>query len=358
MPVPAMSDLSTLFREKLIPWAKKDAAQRFILARPKMEATMLPPDVQLVPYPIRGERTIVKNQRQYSNTRGISALWPEAGLNELRKFKIACVLEGHIDYQLGNYKLQCGPGHFIFIPPGIPHPDGGRCYIDTDKSSTGELIFFLLHPNALQCWTNRYDEPSWRQASKYLIPNERIVQLFHMLVEEITNAEAKSLALAEGLLAVSLLALQQEIDGGRLQAVRANAAQLTNEARHEHPATADFTTQLKAYIQTNLQKGLTMEDAARDMYLSRAQFARKVRRETGFTFNELLTQRRMEEAQKLLATSQWTVSTISYFLGFKSPSYFRTFFHKHAGQTPTEYRETALRKAKPKIEPFLNDLRR
>ena len=336
-----MSDLSLIFHEKLIPWARQDAAGRCIVAQPEMNPEQLPPDVQLVPRPISGERTIVKNLRQYNNTRGISARWQEEGLNETRKYKIGCVLEGYIDYQLGTHKLQCGPGHFLFIPPGTPHPDGSRSYLDTTKSASCKMMFFMLHSNALECWITEFEEQKRRQTHKTLLSHERIVQLFQILTQEISAHDNGITLLAESLLPVCFLALQQEIDAGRYQPIRTRNSFSPDDLAPSQVFSGDFAAQLDKYIKSNLQKGLTMEEAARDMYLSRAQFARKVRRETGYTFNELLTQHRMEEAQKLLSSSPWTVTAISYFLGFKSSSYFRTFFLKHAGQTPTEYRENA-----------------
>ena len=74
------------------------------------------------------------------------------------------------------------------------------------------------------------------------------------------------------------------------------------------------------------------------MHLSRTQFVRRMREETGQTFVEFLTDYRIKEAKTLLRESDWTISAIAGFLGFKTPSYFRTVFLRQTGQTASAYR--------------------
>ena len=291
---------------------------------------------------MRGKRTIVKNQRQYSNTRGVSAKWPDAGLNEVQKLKLACVLSGHIDYQLGNYRLQCGPGHFIFIPPGMPHSDGTKPYVDSEKSSRCDVLFFLMHFNALQCWIS-HSQPNQkrRQAANYLILNERVTVLFRTFMEEVIENEDDSQDISQDLFNVFLSMLLREVESGRMQPILSTLSLTSLAATLPLPSNADFAVRLEQYLQSNLYKNLTIESVASEMYFSPAQFSRNVRRATGKTFNELLNEYRLEEAKKLLSTTQWTASAVAAFTGFKSPSYFRTFFRKRTGSTPSEFRQAA-----------------
>jgi len=337
-----MLELSSLIQHQLIPWSRQNVSSRFIVAHSEMSAATLPPGVKLLKHKIQEKRTVVKNRRDYSNTRGFTARWGDAGLNEVPKLKLACVLNGHIDYLLSSYRLQCGPGHFIFIPPDIPHSDGTRPYVDTTKSRFCEVMFFLLHPNALQCWIS-HSQPGQRkqQLGNYLIFHERTMLLFRGLMEEVIEGEKNSLSIGEELLWAFLSVLQREADNERLQPVRNNAVEYPYEGISPYSLSADFATRLEQYIQSNLHKALTTDNAAREMFFSRAQFTRNVRRTTGMSFNELLNHYRIEEAKKLLTTTQWTASAIAAFIGFKSPSYFRTFFREHTGSTPSEFRLTA-----------------
>jgi len=343
-----MSYFAELLQHKLIPWSRQNPQERFVVARPDMEALHLPITVQVQRRKIRGKRVIVKNLRLYQNTRNIVALWPDAGLNEVNQFKLACVVGGHLDYQLGDYAVQCGAGHFIFMPPGTPHPDGSFSYADASQSGSCEVLFFVLHQSALECWISHWEGPDCKSAGRFLLLHGRATALFRTLVEEVVANEEKSLLIGKDLLAGFLVMLQREVEANHLQPVRTNAPQWLEEAGHTKP-TDDFKTRLENYVQANLHKPLTLDLVAREMFLSRTQFIRSVRRETGQSFNQFLTDYRLAEAKQLLQNSQWTVAAIAYFVGFKSPSYFRTIFKQRTGQVPLEYRNDSQReKLSPK----------
>ena len=59
---------------------------------------------------------------------------------------------------------------------------------------------------------------------------------------------------------------------------------------------------------------------------------------TGKTTTEYITDRIIHEARALLRHSDWTIAEIGDCLGFEHPSNFNTFFKKHTGQSPSQYR--------------------
>jgi AraC-like DNA-binding protein len=63
------------------------------------------------------------------------------------------------------------------------------------------------------------------------------------------------------------------------------------------------------------------------------------RRALGKTPGEVLVERVMLEARRLLVHSGERVSQIAYALGFSDPGYFARLFKKHVGQTPSAYRD-------------------
>jgi AraC-like DNA-binding protein len=173
------------------------------------------------------------------------------------------------------------------------------------------------------------------------------------MMKEVLIGDAPSLALGANILPIFLQALQREAETDSLQLFRTeDSRQRWDE--NEDNSRANFATRLENLLQTNLKNPPTLEEAAQEMYLSRAQFARCVRRETGKTFNELLAAHRIAEAKRLLSTSNWTIASIGWRIGLKSPSYFRTFFRLHTGQTPTQFRvesTTASISKKRRLQP-------
>jgi AraC family transcriptional activator of pobA len=61
--------------------------------------------------------------------------------------------------------------------------------------------------------------------------------------------------------------------------------------------------------------------------------------ETGQTAGDLIRNRIAVEAQRLLLYSNYSVNEIADNLGFESVSYFVTFFKKHCGLTPEQFRK-------------------
>lgn len=60
---------------------------------------------------------------------------------------------------------------------------------------------------------------------------------------------------------------------------------------------------------------------------------------SGKAAGEVIRQRRLLDAKRLLSHSEMSVSEIGYHLGFEDPSYFSRFFRRSQGCAPAEFRE-------------------
>lgn len=85
---------------------------------------------------------------------------------------------------------------------------------------------------------------------------------------------------------------------------------------------------------------LSVETISSALGLSRVQMYRKVKQLTGQSPVEIIRVTRLKKAERLLKTTQMTVSEISYDVGFSSPSYFSKCFKDYFGVQPGEMRET------------------
>jgi two-component system response regulator YesN len=54
---------------------------------------------------------------------------------------------------------------------------------------------------------------------------------------------------------------------------------------------------------------------------------------------EILNEYRLKIAKELLHDSDWTVSSIATFIGYRSPHHFQLLFRQHTGMTPKTYRQ-------------------
>ena len=84
---------------------------------------------------------------------------------------------------------------------------------------------------------------------------------------------------------------------------------------------------------------LKVEDIGDEMGLSRVQLYRKVKALTGLTPNELIRKTRLQEAYRLLKTTDGTIQEIAFSVGFSTPGYFTTCFRQEFGMYPNDARD-------------------
>ena len=91
------------------------------------------------------------------------------------------------------------------------------------------------------------------------------------------------------------------------------------------------------FIDANYTEPLTLEDISKHVSLSPIHFHNTFKASTGKTPHEYLTDKRIKRAEKLLVTTEATLSEIAYECGFSSQAYFSAAFKKNTGLTPREY---------------------
>ena len=90
-------------------------------------------------------------------------------------------------------------------------------------------------------------------------------------------------------------------------------------------------------IEDNYQNA-SLTSCADQLGLSTANLSRLVRQTTGRTFQQLLQQRRLEQAARLLRETTLPAEDIIAAVGYDNTSYFYRLFRSHYGMTPKAYR--------------------
>lgn len=100
--------------------------------------------------------------------------------------------------------------------------------------------------------------------------------------------------------------------------------------------------QVVNYVRRHLSEPISVEEMARELYISRPYLSQKFRQETGETLTDFILKEKTEEAKRLLRYTDKTSAAIGAYLGFSSQSYFSRVFKKYAGCTPGEWRNQSL----------------
>lgn len=100
----------------------------------------------------------------------------------------------------------------------------------------------------------------------------------------------------------------------------------------------DPVEEVKLYIENNLSRELTLEDAAQRLGLNPSYFSQLFKQMTDETFVQYRIRRKMEKAKKLLAIPHYKITDVSYEVGYSDHPHFTKTFKKNTGYTPSEYR--------------------
>jgi AraC family transcriptional regulator, transcriptional activator of pobA len=83
-----------------------------------------------------------------------------------------------------------------------------------------------------------------------------------------------------------------------------------------------------------------VQDYAQAQYLHPSYFSTVIKRKTGKSVNNWITEKTIAEAQALLARSGESVQGIAFRLGFKDAAHFSRFFKKHTEISPVGFRQS------------------
>lgn len=101
----------------------------------------------------------------------------------------------------------------------------------------------------------------------------------------------------------------------------------------------DYVQQAKKYIYQHYWKAsLTVSDIVEAVNIERSYLFRLFKGETGLSISSYIRQVRIQQACVLLESSDLSVSSIAYSVGYKDPLYFSKVFKKTMAKSPSTYR--------------------
>jgi AraC-like DNA-binding protein len=97
------------------------------------------------------------------------------------------------------------------------------------------------------------------------------------------------------------------------------------------------------FIEERYHEPISLRDVARAVSLSRGHLTTIVRRKTGRTGQEWITERRMAEARRLLVETDLSVEEVGRRVGYGESGYFVRSFRRAHGSTPLGWRRAGRR---------------
>jgi DNA-binding response OmpR family regulator len=101
-----------------------------------------------------------------------------------------------------------------------------------------------------------------------------------------------------------------------------------------------FVRRAVSIVEENIERAdFLVEDLCAELGISRVYFYKKILALTDKTPSEFIRFIRIKRAAALIEKSQMFVNEVAYKVGFNDPKYFRNYFKKEFGVTPSEYKK-------------------
>lgn len=102
----------------------------------------------------------------------------------------------------------------------------------------------------------------------------------------------------------------------------------------------------RKFIEEHSSEHLSLGTVAKTVGINATHLSEKFKQVTGVKFVDYIARLRFEKARKLLEDVDLRVSEIAFAVGFQSLSQFNRVFKRLSGKSPTECRESHLKRTK------------
>jgi len=322
-------------------WLERDGASRIIVARETINELMkqdLPDHISVFPKKRQGQRKAVRKRRNYKDALFKLAVWPEDKMDENSLPSVCCVASGEVDLHIADYVLRCRAGDWIVLPAGVAKQDGTMAHFEGDTAGrAGDILWFTCWLGGINTWICRSHENLHFKPQNTACRVERhfLEKLFFGFCES-AIAEDDDAEVVEQMLGLMLVMMQKEMQRENIMWTIGSRFYYDTHSNQQNPISRALE-----YIEDNLHQRLTINIVAREVLVSPATFTRRFREQTGKTFVEYQTERRLAIAERLLRTTNVPIGEICARVGLKYGR-LRLLFQKKYNCSPSAYRDTKI----------------
>ena len=206
-------------------------------------------------------------------------------------------------------------GSATLVPAGMPR---------RLRQGPGEMLVVALTPLLVE--RSRRSHRCARLEAHHVVDDPQIARIATALEAE-ANADYPSGALYGDSMALALVAH-----------LLSRYACDDTVRKHAGGLAAHRLQRVLSYIDANLADDVRLDALARIAGLSQHRFAHNFKCAVGVSPHQFVIRRRIERAKPLLRETDATITSVTYALGFASPSRFTYLFRRETGVTPSRYR--------------------
>ena len=248
-------------------------------------------------------------------------------------FQIHLLVQGGIRLTLDQW-VYCGEAPLlIFTPPAVPHS------FYSEENTDGHVL--TVRQSVVRDWQQMIPgqfpdalmrSPSFVEFNKLSSENKNEFKV----LEDVINVLQHEFFATRKARSAALLTLGHYFF--ILLARLLQAGEQVAPLRQERGEDLRLFLKFCDLIEANFRDHLTLSDYAERLSITGARLNDICRRMANLPSKEVVHERLLQEARRLLRFSAVQVSEIGYQLGFADPAYFSRFFTKRTGLSPSQFR--------------------
>ena len=273
---------------------------------------------------LRGEREFVTYPEDSSLRVWFSDVPWRYDYHQHSAAEVLLVLEGTVEYQVENETYLVRKGEILFVPPEKMH--------GLSMGENSSRLLFLFEPEALlEMRDLKRLQPHYERVFHLRDGSEaqtRIRQILMHIWEVYQPQDMMWNTLCFSDLLRIYAILGQKFFAG-----------IYSQRRRENPVMdRQVISSAINYIDAHYREEISLDDVADFVGFSRFYFSRSFKQQTGFSFRDYVTQRRVQIAMELLINTSKPMSQVAQESGFGSVATFNRVFRDSKNCTPTQYR--------------------
>ena len=243
-------------------------------------------------------------------------------------YEIHYVIQGKGSHMIDFKSYELQPHSLYFISPGQVH------LIKRKSPILAKVILFAEDFNLLfQYNHNILTELSFFHSIEdfpHLVLDKDQIPIIDKTIQEIENEYRSDRFGKTSLVASSMNILLIHIQRFYEDAHKSKT----------HPKSAQIVRRFKQAISHSISSEHSVESYAQSIGVSPGHLRVTVKEVTGLTPGEMIRNRLVIEAKRLLLYTEMTIAEIGYALSFEDPSYFGRFFKRETNQSPKQFRQS------------------
>ncbi|BBI36653.1 AraC family transcriptional regulator [Cohnella abietis] len=235
--------------------------------------------------------------------------------------EIIFITEGEGEFIVNNQRYHVQKGDIAIFNKGVIHEEF------SNPSNPLHTYYCMIGNISIDGFKEGDLIP--RTISPILSQNEYSYKVEYFLSEIINECQNKAIG-------------YQTVCHNQLTSLIIMLLRMLNQFHHLHTLNKTYSIGqiIIDYINENYMKEVTLKEIAKTFHLSQHYISHLFKNETGDSPINYLITRRIDEAKKLLLSTNKTISEISKLVGYKNPNYFNEIFRKTNHISPSVYRKS------------------